>query len=102
MGVSTSDGSKATGPFWLIGLTSFEIVYCDATLDIDAIFATLGSLNVLPCIPSGRIFSERTIKNAFKKAEIIPFNPDHVLSKLVVTPSPPRSPHGQNQESSLI
>src|ERR1700744_3146095 len=43
------------------------------------------------------IFSERTIKNAFKGAGIVPFNPDYFLSKLVATPSPLGSSHGQNQ-----
>jgi DDE superfamily endonuclease len=48
------------------------------------------------------IFSEKTIKNAFKATGIVPFDPEYVLSKLVATPSPPGSPHGQNQESSPI
>src|SRR4051794_18637947 len=41
------------------------------------------------------IFSEKTIKNAFKATGIVPFNPDNVLSKLIATPLPPESSHGQ-------
>jgi DDE superfamily endonuclease/Tc5 transposase DNA-binding domain len=41
------------------------------------------------------IFSEKTIKNAFKATGIVPFNPNYVLSKLIATPSPPGSSHGQ-------
>jgi hypothetical protein len=48
------------------------------------------------------IFSEKTIKNAFKATGIAPFNPEYVLSKLVATPSPSGSSHGQNQGSSPI
>ena len=48
------------------------------------------------------IFSENTIKNAFKATGIVPFNPESVLSKLIRTPSPPGSSHGQNQGSSPV
>jgi hypothetical protein len=41
------------------------------------------------------IFSEKTIKNAFKATGIAPFDPEYVLSKLIATPSPPGSSHGQ-------
>jgi hypothetical protein len=48
------------------------------------------------------IFSEKTIQNAFKATGIVPFNPEYVLSKLLATPSPPGSSHGQNQGPSPI
>jgi hypothetical protein len=47
------------------------------------------------------IFSEKTIKNAFKATGIVPFDPEVVLSKLIRTPSPPRSSHSQEQSSPI-
>jgi DDE superfamily endonuclease/Tc5 transposase DNA-binding domain len=54
------------------------------------------------CQAHKSIFTESTIKNSFKATGLIPFDPEAVLSKLIATPSPPGTSHGQDQGSSPI